>query len=443
MTIAGLRSSPGRAEVVRSMRALMEELYPICRSITGHGLRQTLSAVARRIPLGLVEVPSGTRVLDWTVPDEWNIADAYVADARGRRVIDFRSSNLHVLNYSEPVRKKLSLAELKPRLFALPEHPDWIPYRTSYYDRRWGFCLSQRDLDALPDGEYEAVIDSRLEPGALTYGELLLPGETSEEILLSTHCCHPSLANDNLSGIALATAIAGLLAAARRRYSYRFLFLPGTIGSITWLSRNEAAVSRIRHGLVVACVGDAGHLHYKKSRRGDAEIDRAAAHVLARSGRAHALLEFSPYGYDERQYGSPGFDLPVGSLTRTPHGRFPEYHTSADDLAFVRDEALADSLDVYLEVLSVLEENRRWINTSPKGEPQLGRRGLYRAIGGLPDPERHSFAMLWVLNLSDGRHDLLAIAERSGLAFEVVAGAAARLAEAGLLVPAPDPGAVK
>ncbi|HEY7114438.1 MAG TPA: DUF4910 domain-containing protein [Thermoanaerobaculia bacterium] len=425
------------------MRALMEELYPICRSITGHGLRQTLSAVARRIPLGLVEVPSGTRVLDWTVPDEWNIADAYVADARGRRVIDFRSSNLHVLNYSEPVRKKLSLAELKPRLFALPEHPDWIPYRTSYYDRRWGFCLSQRDLDALPDGEYEAVIDSRLEPGALTYGELLLPGETSEEILLSTHCCHPSLANDNLSGIALATAIAGLLAAARRRYSYRFLFLPGTIGSITWLSRNEAAVSRIRHGLVVACVGDAGHLHYKKSRRGDAEIDRAAAHVLARSGRAHALLEFSPYGYDERQYGSPGFDLPVGSLTRTPHGRFPEYHTSADDLAFVRDEALADSLDVYLEVLSVLEENRRWINTSPKGEPQLGRRGLYRAIGGLPDPEGHSFAMLWVLNLSDGRHDLLAIAERSGLAFEVVAGAAARLAEAGLLVPAPDPGAVK
>ena len=436
MNVSDLRSLPGRDALVRQMRALMEELYPLCRSITGDGLRETLRAIGRRIPLSLSEVPSGTPVLDWTVPDEWNIADAFVADSNGRRVIDFRRSNLHVLNYSEPVRRKMSLAELRPFLFALPEHPDWIPYRTSYYERRWGFCLSQHDLDALPDGEYEAVVDSRLAPGALTYAELLLPGETPEEILLSTHCCHPSLANDNLSGIALATALAELLGTARRRYSYRFLFLPGTIGSITWLSRNAEAIARIRHGLVVACVGDAGPMHYKKSRRGDAEIDRAAAHALARSEREHRIVEFSPYGYDERQYCSPGYDLPVGSLTRTPHGRFPEYHTSADDLAFVRDDALADSLAAYLEVLAILEDNRRWINTSPKGEPQLGKRGLYRAIGGLPDPGRHSFAMLWVLNLSDGRHDLLAIAERSGLPFDVVAAAAARLAEAGLLVPA-------
>ena len=436
-SVADLRTLPEREELVRQMRSLIEELYPICRSITGDGLRETLRAVAGRVPLVLSEVPSGTPVLDWTIPDEWNVTDAWVANPSGRRVIDFRRSNLHVLNYSEPVRRKLPLAELKSFLFTLPEHPDWIPYRTSYYERRWGFCLSQRDLDSLPDGEYEAVIDARLEPGALTYGELLLAGETKDEILLSTHCCHPSLANDNLSGIALATALAELLSRSRRRYSYRFLFLPGTIGSIAWLARNAEAVARIRHGLVVACVGDAGPMHYKKSRRGNAEIDRAAIHALARSGREHQILEFSPYGYDERQYCSPGYDLPVGSLTRTPHGRFPEYHTSADDPTFVRDDALGDALAAYVEVLAILEENRRWLNTSPKGEPQLGKRGLYRAIGGLPDPGRHSFAMLWVLNLSDGESDLLAIAERSGLPFEVVAAAASRLAEAGLLVPAP------
>ena len=418
------------------MHRFVEELYPICRSITGEGLRETLRRIARRIPLSLREVPSGTRVLDWIVPDEWNLEDAYVVGPDGRRVIDFRRHNLHVVNYSEPVSTWLPLEELKSHLFALPEHPRWIPYRTAYYERTWGFCLSQEALDALPGGTYEAVVRSRLEPGALTYGELLLPGESEDEVLLSAHCCHPSLANDNLSGIALCVALARLLAGVRRRYSYRFLFAPGTIGSIAWLAANEQTVRRVRHGLVVACVGDAGPMHYKKSRRGDAEIDRAAAHVLAHSGREHRILEFTPYGYDERQYCSPGFDLAVGSLTRTPHGRFPEYHTSADDPAFVRPEALADSLRTYLEVLSVLEDNQFFRNTSPKGEPQLGRRGLYRGIGGLPDPGVHGLAMLWVLNLSDGRHDLLAIAERAGIPFARVAAAAERLAESGLLVPA-------
>jgi len=420
----------------REMHRFVEELYPICRSITGEGLRATLRAIARRIPVTIREVPSGTRVLDWIVPDEWNVEDAYVLGPDGSRVIDFRRHNLHLVNYSEPVAARLPLAELKKRLFTLPDHPRWIPYRTSYYDRTWGFCLSQEDLDVLPDGDYEAVVRSSLAPGSLTYGELLLPGETEDEVLLSTHCCHPSLANDNLSGIALSTALAELLAGVRRRYSYRFLFAPGTIGAIAWLAANEAAVARVRHGLVVACVGDAGPMQYKKSRRGDAEIDRAATHVLAHAGREHRILDFTPYGYDERQYGSPGFDLPVGSLTRTPHGKFPEYHTSADDPGFVRPEALAESLRVYLDVLSVLEENRTLRNTSPKGEPQLGRRGLYRAIGGLPDPGAHALAMLWVLNLSDGRHDLLAIAERSGLAFAQIAAAAGKLVESGLLAPA-------
>jgi aminopeptidase-like protein len=438
MKVSQLRGILDRPAVAGRMRALIEELYPICRSITGDGLRATLRAVQKRVPIEISEVPSGTKVLDWTVPDEWNITDAFVRNSRGERVIDFRRSNLHVVNYSEPVRKRLPLTELKTHLFSLPDRPDWIPYRTSYYDRNWGFCVSQRQLETISDGEYEVVIESRLEPGALTYGELLLPGETREEVLVSTHCCHPSLANDNLSGIALAVGLAGALSDAERRYSYRFLFLPGTIGSITWLSRNEEAVARVRHGLVVACVGDAGPLHYKKSRRGDAEIDRAVIHVLATSGRDHRVLEFSPYGYDERQYCSPGFDLAVGSLTRTPHGRYPEYHTSADGPGLVRDEALAESLWAYLDVFAVLEGNARFVNTSPKGEPQLGRRGLYRAIGGVPDPGRQSLAMLWVLNLSDGGHDLLAIAERSGLPFDVVESAAARLAEFGLLAPAAD-----
>ena len=415
------------------MMALAQELFPICRSITGEGLRATLRAVQRRIPITLQEVPSGTQAFDRTVPDEWNITDAYVRDSAGRRVVDFKVSNLHVVNYSEPVRTRLSLAELKKRLFSLPEHPDWVPYRTSYYDRSWGFCLSQRQLETLQDREYEAVIESTLAPGSLTYGELLLTGETSDEILISCHCCHPSLANDNLSGIALATELARFLGQRRHRYSYRFLFLPGTIGSITWLSRNEQNVSRIRHGLVVACVGDPGPLHYKKSRRGDAEIDRAVVHVLKHSGKEHRVLEFSPYGYDERQYCSPGFDLPVGSLTRTPHGRYAQYHTSADDLSLLRPEALADSLETYLAVLRVLEANLRYRSTNPKGEPQLGKRGLYRSIGGLPDPERQAFAMLWVLNLSDGSNDLLSIAERSGLPFELIHDAATRLTEHRLL----------
>lgn len=435
-TLADFRRNADLASLGRDMYALAGELYPICRSITGEGLRQTLRILQGHAPLTIQEVASGAAVLDWTVPREWNIRDAYVANARGERVIDFRKSNLHVVNYSVPVRKTMPLSELRGRLHTLPDRPDWIPYRTSYYKEDWGFCLAHRELERLAEGTYEIVIDSTLEDGSLSYGELYLPGETSDEVLLSCHACHPSLANDNLSGLALVAFLARALAGVRRRYSYRFLFVPGTIGSIAWLSRNEDAVARIRHGLVVACVGDAGPLTYKKSRRGDAETDRAAAHVLRHSGRPHGVLEFSPYGYDERQYGSPGFDLPVGSLTRTPHGRYPEYHTSADDLSLVRPESLADSLGAYLAVLAVLEGNGRYRNTHPKGEPQLGRRGLYGTMGGFADPGQLQMAMLWVLNQSDGGPSLLDVAERSELPFDVVRDAADRLLEHGLLAPA-------
>ncbi len=418
------------------MHGLVAELYPICRSITGEGLRQTLGILQRETGLALMSVPSGTAVLDWTIPREWNIRDAWIANARGERVVDFRRSNLHVVSYSVPVRARMSLAELRPKLHSLPERPDWIPYRTSYYAEDWGFCLAHRDLERLEDGMYEVVIDSSLEPGRLDYGELFLPGSTTEEVLFSAHACHPSLANDNLSGLALLAALARLLAGVERRYSYRFLFVPGTIGSIAWLSRNEPAAAKIRHGLTAACVGDAGPLTYKKSRRGDAEIDRAAQHVLRLSGEPHAVVDFSPYGYDERQYNSPGFNLAVGSLTRTPHGRYPEYHTSADDVGFVRPESLASSLRAYLSIVAVLEGNARYRNTHPRGEPQLGRRGLYRAIGGLPDPGEMTMAMLWVLNLSDGGPTLLDVADRAGLPFDRVRAAADALREHGLLAPA-------
>jgi aminopeptidase-like protein len=414
---------------------LVAELYPICRSITGDGVRRTLEIVDREIGgLEVHEVPTGTQVLDWTVPREWNVRDAWVADAAGRRVIDFQASNLHLVGYSVPVRATMGLAELKEHLFTLPDQPDWVPWRTSYYAERWGFCASQRLVDGLPEGDYEVCVDTTLADGHLTYGEHLVEGRTDEEVLVSCHVCHPSLANDNLSGIAVATRLARRLAeGGRPRYNYRFLFAPGTIGAITWLAGNEDRLGRVRHGLVLACVGDPGGFTYKRSRRGDAEIDRVVAHVLGRSGRPHQLVDFSPYGYDERQFCSPGFDLPVGSLSRTPYARYPEYHTSADDLDLVGPAQLQESLELCWEVVGVLEANRRHVNLSPKGEPQLGRRGLYGSIGGRSDAEERQMAMLWVLNQSDGTHSLLEVAERSGLPFALLAEVAATLEEAGLL----------
>ncbi len=409
-----------------AMHGLMARLYPIPRSITGEGYRQTLGLLAEHIPLEVHQIPSGTQVLDWRVPDEWNIRDAYIKDASGRRVVDLRQSSLHVVSYSTPIHRRMSLQELRPHLHSLPDHPDWIPYRTAYYEKTWGFCLAHRVLEEMKEGQYEVFIDSTLEAGHLTYGECLLPGSSAKEILISTHACHPGMCNDNLSGVVVATWLAQALAGVERRYTYRFIFIPATIGAITWLARNERQTTRIQHGLVLACLGDGGGFNYKRTRRGDAEIDQAAAHVLGHRAGDHAILDFSPYGYDERQYGSPGFNLPVGSLTRTPNGRFPEYHTSADDLDFVRPEALGESLALVLDLLAVLEGNRRYLNLSPKGEPQLGRRGLYRSIGGA-DIGITPLALLWVLNQSDGGPSLLDIAQRAGIPFAVIRQAAEAL----------------
>lgn len=416
------------------MYRLITELYPICRSITGNGVRETLGILKKHIEIEVHNVPTGTQVFDWTVPREWNIRDGYVKNSRGERVIDFRKSNLHVLNYSVPIKNYMSLAELRPHLFSLPDHPDWIPYRTSYYSENWGFCLSHNKLMELKDEKYNVCIEGSLEPGFLTYGEYLLPGETSEEVLVSCHVCHPSLANDNLSGIALALFIAKQLSSIKRRYSYRFLFIPGTIGSITWLSQHEAHTSRIKHGLVLASVGAGDKFTYKKSRRGNAEIDRAVLNVLRHSGNSYDILDFSPYGYDERQFCSPGFDLPVGCFMRSPNGQFPEYHTSADNLDFVQPSLLADSFAVTLTIISLLEGNVIYANQNPKCEPQLGKRGLYRKMGGV-EGGVDELALLWVLNLSDGTHSLLDIAERSGCAFDTIKRAADTLLDHHLLKP--------
>lgn len=427
-------------EADSSLVRLIKELYPICRSITGEGVRETLRIIQTRIPLEMREVPSGTKVFDWTVPLEWNVSDAYVMNRAGNRVIDFQSHNLHLMSYSVPVRKKMSLEELRPHLFSLPAHPEWIPYRTSYYKENWGFCIRHADFERLPDDEYDVVIDSTLQAGSLTYGECYLPGEVSDEVLVSCHVCHPSLCNDNLSGIAVAVKLAETIVTRSRRYSYRFLFIPGTIGSITWLSQNERVVSRIRHGLVLTGVGDGGSVTYKKSRQGDAEIDRVMAHVLRYSEEPHTIIDFFPYGYDERQYCSPGFDLPVGCFMRTPHGQYPEYHSSADNLSLIRPESLTRSYAYCLKVFELLEGNRVYVNQNPRCEPQLGRRGLYRVVAGQQENQSRELALLWVLNMSDGQHALLDIADRAGLPFGQIQSAAEALVEVGLLKDDRGPG---
>ena len=419
------------------MYELIKELYPICRSITGKGVRETLKIIKKHIPLEIHEVPTGTKVFDWAIPKEWNIKDAYIKNSKGKKIVDFKNTNLHVLNYSIPINKKCSLKELKEHLFSLPEYPDRIPYLTSYYKENWGFCLTHEQLESLEEDTYEVVIDSELKDGSLTYGELLIEGKSKDEVLISTYICHPSLCNDSLSGISLLTFLAKYLKDKNLKYSYRFLFIPETIGAITWLSLNEDKISKIKHGLVATCLGDSGKLTYKKSRKGNAVIDKAVEKVLKDSGDLHDIVDFFPFGGDERQFCSPGFDLPVGSLMRTLYGTFPEYHTSADNFDFVHPNYLADSFLKYLKVIYVLEQNRTYSNLNPKGEPQLGKRGLYRhthrrMIGGRLDGS-HELAMLWVLNLSDGTNSLLDISLQSGMTFEQIKDAADALSDKDLL----------
>jgi aminopeptidase-like protein len=419
------------AALGESMHADMARMYPLCRSLSGDGVRATLDILEETLGLERREVPSGTRAFDWTVNDEWNVRDAYIADLQGRRLIDFREHNLHLVSYSTPVRARMTMEELRPHLHSLPDRPDWIPYRTTYYNRTWGFCLPHRQLQELDEGPYDVVVDATLEPGHLTYGELVVPGESTDEVMLSAHLCHPSIANDNLAGIVVATRVARLLQSLERRHhTYRFLFAPGTIGSITWLSRNADVLPSLRHGLVLTGLGGPGALVYKRSRHGSRDIDRAAGHVVGRRGGE--VRAYSPYGYDERQFNSIGFDLPFGRLSRTPHGEYPEYHTSADNLSYVRPPELVDAYTAVLEIIDVLENDRTYRNLSPYGEPQLGKRGIYPTTGGRSASDA-VMAMLWTLGYSDGSTSLLDIARVADLSFTDIRAAATTLAGAGLL----------
>jgi aminopeptidase-like protein len=422
------------AALGKSLEASIRELYPICRSITGDGLRASLKILQRTVPLVLHEVPSGTQVFDWVVPREWNLRSARLTGPDGTVLADTANSSLHILNYSVPFKGSVSLEELEPHLYSLPETPELIPYRTSYYKDAWGFCLSHAARLKLRPGQYQVDIDTTLEKGSLTYGEFVVQGETEAEVLVSTHCCHPSLANDNCAGMAMCAALARMLSGLKLKHTYRFVFAPGTVGAITWLAQNEAQARRIAHGLVAACVGDKGRLTYKRSRQGTALVDRAAVHVLSHTGEDFEVRDFTPYGYDERQYCSPGFNLAVGSLTRTPYGEYPEYHTSADDLSLVQPAKVVDTLRRYLEVFEVLEGNQSYTNLSPKCEPQLGKRGLYATVGGQSHAQARQMAMLWVLNQSDGTQSLLDIAEKSKLPFHELRRAARALEGAELLV---------
>lgn len=432
-----LESADAALALARRALDLVGRVYPLCRSITGDGVRATLGLIGQSLPLEISEVPSGTPVFDWDIPPEWNIRDAYIADATGRRLVDFRAHALHVVGYSVPVRARMTLRQLRPHLHTLPERPDWIPYRTSYYRETWGFCLSHRELAGWPDGEYEVVIDSDLKPGSLTYAECLVPGASEREILVYTHTCHPALANDNATGIAVAAVLAEEALKSSPNLSYRFIFAPGTIGSIAWLARNEARLARVRGGLAIGLLGDRGALTFKRSRRGTSELDLIAAQVVRELDPNAKVIDFTPYGYDERQFCSPGIDLPVGRLTRSPNDAYPEYHTSADNPSLLDEGALARSILAAATILNRIDSNPLYRNRIPKGEPRLGKRGLFRATGGV-SPGDFEHAMLWLLNLADGAHGLRDTQAASGLPIELLQRAARALVEADLLEEVPN-----
>jgi len=424
---------PEKRGLGRELYDLITGLFPICRSITGDGVRETLRKLQERIPVELYEVPTGKQVFDWVVPREWNIRDAYIIDPSGEKIIDFHQSNLHVLNYSIPVSGTFDLSTLKKHIHTLPEHPDWIPYRTSYYQENWGFCMSHNQFSQLQEGDYQVKIDSSLTDGSLTYGEVFIKGKSEDEVLISTHTCHPSLCNDNLSGIAISTLLAEAMAGTDPHYSYRFIFIPGTIGAITWLSQNESALGKIKYGIVTALLGLEGEFTFKRSRGGDTRIDRIVEHVLNLEGVDAKVLDFIPYGYDERQFCSPGINLPVCNLSRIPYGQYPEYHTSADNPELITPMALEDSFHMLKRIIDHIEADRYFVNLFPRGEPQLGKRGLYDNVGGRNDSKEFQMALLWVLNFSDGHHSLTDISMRSRLSLELITEAGSMLLENGLL----------
>ena len=391
---------------------LCVELYPICRSITGDGVRKTLNLLKRHLPnLNIFEVPSGTQVFDWTIPEEWNINDAYIIDPNGRKIVDFNQSNLHVIGYSTPVNKTVSLDQLQDHLYSLPNQPDAIPYITSYYQKRWGFCITHKQRQTLIPGNYQVYIDSSHTNGYLTYGELILPGESTDEIFLSTYICHPSMANNELSGPAVTTFIAKWLGKfENRRFTYRIIFIPETIGSITYLSRHLPEMKdKVQAGFNITCIGDDRAYSCLTSRYGNTVADRIVCHVLAHLHPNHKQYSYLDRASDERQYCSPGVDLPVASIMRTKYGAYPEYHTSLDDLGLISPEGLYGGFEVVKLCIQSLEKNH-YYQTKLLCEPQLGKRGLYPTLS-TKDSQTMVRDMMNLIAYCDGTNDLLNIAE--------------------------------
>jgi aminopeptidase-like protein len=414
-----------------------DKLWPISRSLTGHGNRETFKILGDVIDLKISEVPSGTKCFDWTVPPEWNIKEAWIKNSRGEKIVDFSKSNLHILGYSEPFDGVVSFEELKSHLHSLPEQPDLIPYLTSYYQRRWGFCLSHNQFLALDNNDaYSVFIDSSLnEHGSMTIGEAVIKGKSENEVLFSTYICHPSLANNELSGPLVSAFIYHKLKELKNlKYTYRFIFVPETIGSIYSLSvEGDHWKKNLRAGFVLTCIGDGGKFTYKKSRIGNSLPDRAALTILNQTEKDFNVIDFFPSGSDERQYCSPGFNLPVGSLMRTMYGKYPEYHTSGDNKDFISFDAMEKSVLKYLEIIELLERNEKYVNTIPYCEPQLGKRGLYPTLGSQKISEDFVETMMWILNLADGSNDLISISEKSKIPVRQLIPVVDKLIDNGLL----------
>lgn len=414
-----------------------DRLWPITRSLTGNGNRESLRILSEIIDLKITEVPSGTQCFDWNVPPEWNIKEAWIKDSKGNKIVDFSVNNLHILGYSEPFQGKLSFEELKPHLYTLPDQPDLIPYLTSYYKRRWGFCLTHNQFQKLDQNEnYEVFIDSSLdENGSMTIGEAIIKGKSDKEIMFSTYICHPSLASNELSGpLVSAFLYKSLKEFQNLKYTYRFIFVPETIGSIYSLSvKGEHWKNHLKAGFVITCIGDNGKFTYKRSRIGNSLPDRAVETILNQTETDFNIVDFFPSGSDERQYCSPGFNLPVGSLMRTMYGKYPEYHTSADNKDYVSFEAMEKAVQKYLDVIELLEKNEKYINKMPHCEPQLGKRGLYPTLGSQKGTEDFVKAMMWILNLSDGENDLITISEKSKIPVKDLFPVVDKLIENGIL----------
>ncbi len=418
------------------MEMYFDRLWPINRSLTGSGNRETLKILSELVDINIREIPSGTKCFDWQVPDEWNVREAWVKDSTGKKIIDFSENNLHLIGYSQSFEGRLTLDELRDHLYSSPEQADVIPYRTSYYSPRWGFCLSHNQLKDLKEEFYDVRIDASFDPeGFMTIGEATIPGETEEEILISTYICHPSMANNELSGPLVSSFLYKKIKSERRKnHTLRFLFIPETIGAIWYLSENGMRLKeKLKAGYVLTCIGDNGSFSYKRSRSGKTVADRCAEYVLNNSNKKFNVEDFFPTGSDERQYCSPGFNLPVGSLMRTRYGKYEEYHTSADNKSFISFEAMEESVNTCAEIINVIDKNAHYKNLMPYCEPQLGKRGLYPTMGSMKDTSQYVNAMMWVLNQSDGSKDLVEISNLSGLKFSDIVNASESLTEAGLI----------